>query len=120
MKIYLDDNFTQRVFVALLRKAGHSIVRPSDANLAGASDARHLEHAIRAGLVVLSKDASDFNDLHKLVLTSGGSHPGVVLVRYDNDSTRDLTPKQVVSALGKLERSGLNLSGLAIILNHWR
>ena len=69
---------------------------------------------------MLTRNARDFTLLHELVLASGGGHPGVLLVHFDNDSTRDLTPKGTVAAIAKLENSGVRLSNELHVLNHWR
>ena len=120
MKIYLDDNLADRTIAALLTKAGHTVVRPSHVALTGATDPRHLEHAIRQGLVSLTGDRRDYRELHDLILTAGGAHPGILLVRYDNDPTRDMKPKHIVAAVGKLERSGMAVACQIVILNQWR
>ena len=120
MMIYLDDNFTDRALTEMLRRAGHTVFRPADFNLRGASDARHLERAIREKLVLMTKDQEDFLDLHQLVLTCGGHHLGVIVVRYENDSKRDMKNQHIVSALGRLQNAGLPLVDQYVILNHWR
>jgi predicted nuclease of predicted toxin-antitoxin system len=120
MKVYLDDNLAAQLLATLLQKAGHDVVRPVDVGLAGASDARHLEHAIRHGLVALTRDRDDFRELHQLVLTAGGTHPGLLVVRYDNDPTRDMKPRHIVSAIRNLEQAGYDLTNQLEILNHWR
>jgi hypothetical protein len=120
MKLYLDDNHAGTLLVALLTKAGHSVIRPADVNLVGVSDARHLRFAILKGHLMLSADRQDFWDLNDLVLTSGGHHPGILLVRFDNDPRRDMKPKHIVTAIGKLERSGISIGDQVIILNQWR
>jgi predicted nuclease of predicted toxin-antitoxin system len=120
MNLYLDDNRASAPLANLLRKAGHHVLQPADVNLVGASDPRHLEHAIRSQRAVLTADRRDFWDLHELVLTSGGSHPGILLVRYDNDPTRDMKAKHIVTAIGKLERVGLDLHNQVVVLNQWR
>jgi predicted nuclease of predicted toxin-antitoxin system len=120
MKIYLDDNLDDLTLATLLLKAGHVVVRPADAGLVGATDTRHLTHAVRQGLVLLTADRDDFRDLHNLVLAVTGSHPGILVVRYDNDVKRDMRPKDIVTAVGKLERSGLVLANVLVILNQWR
>ena len=43
-----------------------------------------------------------------------------VNVRYDNNARRDMRPKHIVSAVGKLERSGMVLVNELVILNQWR
>ena len=120
MNLYLDDNRAGAALAALLQKAGHQVVLPADVQLAGASDARHLAFAIRNGLVVLTADRIDFWELHDLVCASGGSHPGILVVRYDNDAKKDMKPKHVVTAVGKLEQSGLVLTDQIVVLNQWR
>jgi predicted nuclease of predicted toxin-antitoxin system len=120
MNLYLDDNFADKTLAVLLRKAGHSTQRPADVVLISASDALQLEHAIRGGLVVLTKDTNDFTDLHQLVQTSGGSHPGILVLHDSNDAKRDMKSKDVVTAIGKLERSGMAVVNQVIVLNFWR
>ena len=120
MRIHLDDNFADRALAGALRKAGHTVFRPADLGIVGASDAKHLERAIREDLVVLTKDRDDFRELHDLVLACGGQHPGIIVVRYENDSRRDMRRGQIVNAIGKLERSGVPLRNARIILNSWR
>src|SRR4051794_3326075 len=99
MRIYLDDNLASRLLATLLQKAGHEVVRPADVGLGGRSDPVHLEHAIADGLVMLTRDRDDFRELHQLILTANGSHPGLLVVRYDNDPTRDMKPKDIVTAI---------------------
>lgn len=120
MNLYCDDNLLDKALVAMLRKARHQVLLPKDVNLSSASDARHLEYAIRNGLVLLTKDSEDFDDLHQLVLTSGGRHFGVIVIRFDNDPAKDMKPKHIVAAIAKLESSGLTLDNQLVILNHWR
>ncbi len=120
MRIYLDDNRTDKSLFGLLRKAGHTVELPRTAGLSGRSDACHLEYAIRSDLVVLTADSRDFSDLHRLVVTAGGRHPGILVVRYENNPKRDLKPKHIVAAVNKLENSGAAWLNDVVVLNHWR
>jgi predicted nuclease of predicted toxin-antitoxin system len=120
MNLYLDDNRIDARLHGLLRKAGHTVIRPADVRLSGSSDTKHLEHAVRNGLIILTADRLDFWELHELVLTSGGHHPGILLVRFDNDRSRDIRPHHIVRAIGKLERSGVPIADQVTVLNHWR
>jgi predicted nuclease of predicted toxin-antitoxin system len=120
MNLYLDENINDHTLAALLRAAGHTVVQPGDVGLTHTSDPRHLNHAIAHGLVLLTADCDDFEDLHQLILTAGGKHLGILLVRYDNDSARDMKPKHIVGAIGKLERAGLDITSQLIVLNQWR
>jgi hypothetical protein len=120
MNVYLDDNLADKSLEAMLIKGGHTVVRSAAAGLLGVSDARHLAYAIHAGLVRLTSDWEDFEDLHHLVVAAAGSHPGIVTVRYGSDSARNMKSHHIVKALGKLERSGAALGNDLIVLNHWR
>jgi hypothetical protein len=61
-----------------------------------------------------------FEDLHELVMIVGGHHPGILVVRKDNDPKRDLTEPGIVRALGKLLQAGVPLEDEVSVLNHWR
>ena len=43
-----------------------------------------------------------------------------MIVRKDNDALRDMTPRGIVVAIGKLTVSGMDLRNEFVILNHWR
>ena len=93
---------------------------PADAGTAGEPDPSHFMCAIRLGRSLLTHNHDDFKLLHELVLLSGGHHPGVLIVRKDNDPTRDMSPKAIVRATRKLLESSVPLSDSLHILNHWR
>jgi predicted nuclease of predicted toxin-antitoxin system len=120
MNLYLDDNLSDRALASLLVKAGHTVVQPADVGLTGESDTRHLDHAVRAGLVVLTADRIDFHDLHRLIEGAGGRHPGILLVRYDNDPKKDMRPQHIVRAIRRLEQAGFDTTTQLVILNQWR
>jgi predicted nuclease of predicted toxin-antitoxin system len=120
MNIYLDDDSASRQLSTLLQKAGHKVSIPGDLGISGAPDPMHLIHAIRSHRLLLTRNARDFSLLHQLVITSGGGHPGILLLHFDNDPTRDLTPKGTVAAIAKLENAGVRLPNMLHVLNHWR
>ena len=118
MKLYLDDDTVDRRLVKLLMNAGHDVIVPADIGLAGASDARHLARAVEGGLVLVSRNHDDFLDLHRLIGIAGGEHPGVLMIRSDNDPTRDLTLRSIVTAIARLAGSGVPIANQ--FPNHWR
>src|SRR5712692_11924543 len=85
MTIYLDDNMTDRVLIALLRKSGHDVVTPNDAGMSGRLDPEHFLFALTNGRPILTWNYKDFEPLHELVVGAGGSHAGVIVVRKDNN-----------------------------------
>ncbi len=120
MKIYCDDDSQERRLVAQLRKAGHPVTTPTDAGRAGVANARHMVFALEHGLFLLSRNYRDFADLHDVILAAKGEHPGILLIRSDNDRLRDMRPGEIVAAVSKLEKSGLTSRNQLIHLNQWR
>jgi len=120
MNLYLDDDAASPFLAKLLRRANHDVQVPNDVCMVGAPDAVHLTRAIANGRILITKNHDDFWILHNLVKQAQGHHPGILLVRQDNDPTRDMTAKGIVSAIRRLESSGVPIQDEFIILNHWR
>ena len=91
-----------------------------DIGLAGDSDPIHLSHAIREKRVLVTHNCDDFTELHLLITESGGSHPGIFLVRMDNDRRRDMAPHHIALAIQKVLHSGLAIANQLVTLNQWR
>jgi len=120
MRLYLDDDTASPLLAKLLRKAAHDVQMPGDIGLTGAPDAVHLTRAVADRRICVTKNHDDFWILHNLIKQAQGHHPGIFVVRQDNDPTRDLTPKGIVAATGKLEKAGVPIDDEFIILNQWR
>jgi hypothetical protein len=104
----------------LLRQVGHDVQMPVDVGKTGAKDPVHLTHAVRDGRTLLSRNYDDFEKLHELVIAVGGRHPGILVVRRDNNSKRNPKNPGIVRAIGKLLAAGVPVAGEYIVLNHWR
>ncbi len=120
MMLYLDDDSVARHLVGALRKAGHSVVLPRDAVLASAIDSRHMRHAVRNRLVLLTRNYAHFTALHELVLACGGRHSGILLIRFDNNPKTDMKVKDVLTAIRNLDRTGISLTNQILALNQWQ
>jgi hypothetical protein len=120
MKIYLDDDSAAALLARLLQAEGHDVVVPDQVGNRGIEDPAHFLYAILDGRAVLTHNHEDYELLHDLVVGSGGHHPGVLVVRRDNDRKRDLGPKGIVRALRKFIKSGAPIADELVILNHWR
>ncbi len=120
MRLYRDDDSAGKLLVRTLRARGHDILTPTDTALVGAADAVHFRHALREGRVLLSRDYEDFKNLHDLVVESGGHHPGLLIVRRDNDPRRDMKAAGIARALENLMAAGMALPDQYVVLNHWR
>jgi hypothetical protein len=120
MRLYLDDDTVNRALISQLRQAGHDVEVPADIGNLGASDPVHLLHAVETGRVFISYNHDDFEELHDLVTGSGGSHPGILIVRRDQDRRRHMSPAQIVRAIAKLDASGTGIADAVIVFNQWQ
>jgi hypothetical protein len=120
MKLYLDDDSTDALLIRLLLADGHDVQFPAQVGLAGEYDVTHFMHAIRTGRILLTYNHDDFKRLHELVLLVAGHHPGILVVRRDNDPRRDLRPRGIVRAIANLSASGVSIPDQLHIVNHWR
>jgi predicted nuclease of predicted toxin-antitoxin system len=120
MRLYLDDDSASALLARLLRQAGHEVQLPTEVGMDREDDPVHPAHAIREDRVCLSGNHHDFENLHELILVARGHHPGILIVRKDNNPKRDLSESGIVKALGKLLASGAPIADQLHILNHWR
>ncbi len=120
MNLHLDEDMASAHLAQTLRRAGHDVQLPADVGLAGKADAEVFRHTITAGRVVLSRNFRDFEQLHLLVLTSGGHHPGILVERFDNNPSHSMLPGDIVRALRNLEAAGFVLRDEYQILNLWQ
>lgn len=120
MRLYLDDDTVWPHLVRLLRTAGHDVQVPADLGVAGARDSVHLARAVQGGRICLTRNYGDFEALHDLVLAVQGHHPGILVVRRDNDPRRNLRPRDIVRAIANLEAAGYVLNDRYEVLNPWR
>ena len=115
MRLYLDDDLASVLLARLLRNAGHDVEVPLEVSRSGSKDAVHLIHAIQERRVCLSGNYKDFAILHNLIVVAQGSHPGIIVVRRDNDPTRDLTPRGIVGAIRNLIAAQVALSSQFLV-----
>src|SRR3954449_3078971 len=99
MRIVIDENLSSQRLAARLRTIGHDVVLVDDVGLLSASDARILTWAIGQDRSVLTRDSEDFEELHDLVLASGGHHPGVLFVRFDRKPRHNMTGQGIATAV---------------------
>ena len=120
MRIYLDEDIASALLAQLLRRAGHDVLVPADLGLSGEADAVVLRNAIREDRSLLSRNYRDFENLHLLVLEAQGQHRGILVERFDDDPKHNMTPKDIVRAVGNIEASGISLVNEYQILNQWQ
>ncbi|MGZ3472475.1 MAG: DUF5615 family PIN-like protein [Isosphaeraceae bacterium] len=120
MRSLVDENLSSPRPASPLRAQGHDPVLASDVGLLSVTDARVLIFAIAQALPVLTRDSEDFEDLHDLVMAAVGHHPGILIVRFDNDPRHNLTDRGIATAISKLESSGVPIRDRIHVLNQWR
>jgi predicted nuclease of predicted toxin-antitoxin system len=91
-------------------------VTPFDAGIAGQPDAVHFAYAAHRGLILLTKNPRDFEELHSRF----PEHPGIFAVYQDNDATKDMNLRDIVQAIRNLVEAGVSISCQFIPLNVWR
>lgn len=94
LRLYLDDSVDSDEYRLRLAAAGCEVISPRDIGMIGEDDPLHLDYAFHHGLVLLTHDADDFEELH----LAGEPHSGILVVYFDNNRRRDMRPPEVVRA----------------------
>jgi hypothetical protein len=115
-KIYLDDCAYDKDLVRQLNQAGHQVVTPAQAKTTGQADDVHFRYAADHGLVLLTKNADDFLELHD----KDSKHAGILVVYQDNDPERDMNQADIVRAIANLVTAGVTFPSAVHVLNAWR
>jgi predicted nuclease of predicted toxin-antitoxin system len=120
VRILIDENMSSTRLAMRLQASGHDPVLATEIGLVSLNDARVLTWAVGQGRPVLTRDHGDFVDLHDLVMAVGGDHPGILVVRFDNDPRHNLTERAIATAIGNLESSNVAIPDGVHVLNHGR
>ncbi len=120
MRVLIDENMSSTRLAARLRSAGQDIVLATEVGLVSVHDAHVVLWAVHENRSLLTRDHEDFAALHDLVMAVGGHHPGILVVRFDNDPRHNLTERGIATALGNLDSSGVAIADQIHVLNHWR
>jgi predicted nuclease of predicted toxin-antitoxin system len=120
VRILVDENLSSTRLAMRLQASGHDPILATNLGLVSVNDARVLTWAVGQGRPVLTRDHGDFVDLHDLVMAVGGHHPGILVVRFDNDPRHNLTERAIATAIGNLETSNVDIGDRVLVLNHWR
>lgn len=120
MRLYLDEDIASRELTRALATSGHDVATPGDAQLLGRSDTLQLTRAVRSDRICITMNAYDFEDLHDLILLCGGSHPGILTARNENNRKRDMKSGSIVRAIENLSAVIASVRNHVICLNDWR
>lgn len=116
LSLYLDDCAYSKRLRRMLIEAGHQVTTPFDADIAGANDRMHFDHACRNELVIVTKDANDFESLHR----QNKNHFGIFAICEEADRSKNMSYDDTIRAINNLASTELPLEGQFYVLNHWR
>ena len=119
MRLYLDDNITDRRVVTQLQRMGHFVcsqwqsgtlgsLTPSISRMPSVRTMFSLPRIIKTSWIC------------DLILTAGGHHQGLLLLYTEHDPTRDMTPRSIAVAITRVEAAGYLPPIRVYVLNHWR
>jgi hypothetical protein len=120
VRLYLDEDTADAVLFKLLAAYGHDVIVTMSEEMSGETDPKHLIRSIQTLRALMTHNHKDFRDLHYLIKAAGGMHPGIPVIRKDNDSARDLSPGGIANAIRKLESSRQVIENEYHTLNQWR
>jgi hypothetical protein len=100
----------------MLTEAGHQVVTPFEADIAGADDLFHFEYACQHQLTLVTKDPNDFEELHQ----QNKNHFGILAICEEADHSKNMSYNDVVRAINNLTSTNVPLVGQFYVLNHWR
>lgn len=116
LKLYLDDCAYSKRLRQMLLEAGHQVETPVEAGIMGANDLTHFEYARLHQLVIITKDANDFEELHR----QHQPYPGVLAIYEEADRSKNMSYSDVVRAITNLRAANVPLANHFYVLNHWR
>ncbi len=77
--LYIDEDSMNRALVNGLKARNIDVTTAFEANMIEQPDEAQLDYAASEGRVLYSFNVGDFYQLHTLYLSSGKTHPGIVL-----------------------------------------
>ncbi len=116
LNLYLDDCVYSKRLRRMLLAAGHQVVTPFEAGISGADDIVHFEYAGLHQLVILTKDAADFEGLHQ----RNSPHFGILGICEEFEHSKNMSYSDIVRAIDNLASAGVPLIDQFYVLNHWR
>lgn len=108
--LYFDEDVSI-VYAMELEKHGFSVSTATQSSTKGEKDAVQLTHSIENGAVFVTHNTRDFAKLGRLVLASGGHHPGIVAIqqldRHKRQRRVNDTATKLVEYLGDKDSEDL-------------
>lgn len=115
MRLLVDEDSQARTLVRLLVEAGHDVLTAEAAGLNSLEDAEVLARAIHERRALLTRNCSDFSELHR----GHREHAGILAIYQDADTAKNMSYVEIVRSIGNLQESGVKVDGELIALNAW-
>lgn len=120
MICYLDDDLDGDRLIKQAAAHSHRLLSPRSIGTAGIHDALHFLRATREQVPILTRNASDFDALHKFAIGIDGQHEGLIIVYNEEHRAKNMDAGQIVRALSRLEAMNVPLRNQLVALNHYR
>lgn len=88
--VYLDEDVHSFIAEALRLRGWHALTTVEAGNQR-ASDLDQINYATQHGCCILTYNVTDFPRLHREILSSGGTHAGVIVATQDRPSSNART-----------------------------
>ncbi len=115
LKLFIDEDSQDRILVKLLRNAGHDVVTVNEVGMNGQPDPVIFAYAREKNRLLFTFNCDDFEALH----LAKPNHPGILVVYQEADFSKNMSYKEIVTAITNIEASGIPLANQFISLNHW-
>ena len=96
--IYFDEDVSV-VYVTILEKHGFSILTTSQCEKKGQSDTAQLSYCLEKKAILVTHNISHFAELAKLVIKSGGHHPGIIAIHQLDRNKRARQINEIANKL---------------------
>jgi predicted nuclease of predicted toxin-antitoxin system len=116
LRILVDEDSQARAQLKILRSGKHDVVAIAELEKNGAPDPEVFDLAQSLERVLLTHNAEDFYELHRM----RPNHWGIMAVYRDADPRKNMTHAQIAAAIRRLETSGIPVADGFHLLNHWR
>ena len=115
LRLLIDEDTQAKLFVNLLKLAGHDVITINDVDLTGQKDSVVLDFARQNNRLLITQNCDDFEALHQV----NSVHPGILAIYNNTNPSKNMSFKAIVKAIANLEASSVPLENQLISLNHW-
>lgn len=116
MKLFIGEDSQSGRLIKALCSAEYDVLTVQEVKMNGSSDEEVLAFARRNNRAVLAKNCDDFRALHAARKVP---HNGIFLVFGNRYSTKNMTRRDVITALNNLRAASFAMEDQLVALNQW-